>query len=39
MAQEKIIFYGVFITVAVIVSIAQFIRWRKEKRQEKENEK
>ena len=39
MDQDKIIFYAVLGTVVVIVSIVRFIGWRKEKRQEKENEK
>lgn len=39
MDQYKIIFYAVLGTVVVIVSIVRFIGWRKEKRQEKENEK
>ena len=39
MDQDKIIFYAVLGTVVIIVSIVRLIGWRKEKRQEKENEK
>jgi hypothetical protein len=39
MDQDRIIFYSVLGTVAIIVSIVRFIGWRKEKKQEKENGK